>query len=173
MKAAIISDTHDNTPAIAWMINYLHEKNISLAFHAGDIVNPGNIALFEKTFNGELHFVFGNNDGEHGRILRNISQSEKVFCYFEAMDAVFHDRRIFMNHFSEISELVAQNNLFDIVIGGHDHKYRVKKFGKTVFVNPGSTSKTDFILGRSSKDESSFVVIDLVSLETQRIMVDE
>lgn len=41
MKIAIISDTHDNSPAIVWIIEYLNENGITMALHAGDMINPG------------------------------------------------------------------------------------------------------------------------------------
>lgn len=171
MKIAIISDTHDNTQAVDWIIKYLHQHQITLAFHAGDIINPSNINLFEKTYQGELHFVFGNNDGEQGRTIRNISGSKKTFCYHEAMDKEFSGKRIFMNHYSSIVELVAQSNLFDVAIGGHDHNYRTKQYGKTLFVNPGTTSLADFYLGFRDESDKSFVVVDLETMEHERVMI--
>lgn len=173
MKVAIIADTHDNSQAIIWIIDYLNNHDIKLAFHAGDIINPGNIALFEKNYKGELNFVFGNNDGEQGRILKNINTSKKTFCYFEAMDKEFFGKRIFMNHYSSIGELVAQSGEFDLVIGGHDHDYRTKNYNKTLFVNPGTTSLTDHYTNRKAGKYKSFVVLDFETMETERIFVPD
>lgn len=64
MKIALITDTHDNTPAIAWIIQYLNEHSITIALHAGDLINPGVVLRFNKHFKGHFHFIFGNNDGE-------------------------------------------------------------------------------------------------------------
>lgn len=171
MKIAIISDTHDNAAAVMWIIEQLNQQNITTAFHAGDIINPGIIKLFDEKFKGELHFVFGNNDGEVGRAVKNIASSEKTFCYFEAMDKEFAGKRIFMNHFSSIVELVAQSELFDVAIGGHDHDYRTIQYGKTLFVNPGTTSQTDFFLDRREKSDKSFVILDLETMEHERVMI--
>lgn len=171
MKIGIISDTHDNTAAVNWIIGYLNKAGIELALHAGDIINPGNILLFESDFNGTLHFVFGNNDGEQGRILQRIAGSKKTFCHFEAMDEEIAGKRVFMNHYSFIVELVAQSQLFDLAVGGHDHEYRTTQYGKTLFVNPGTTSLTDFIRGIRPKEDKGFVVVDLETMETERIVV--
>lgn len=171
MQAAIISDTHDNTKAIDWIISYLNDHKIKLAFHAGDIINPGNIGLFEQNYQGELHFVFGNNDGERARIVSSIANSKKTFCYFENMDKEFEGKRIFMNHFSSTVELVAQSGQVDIAIGGHDHEYRVIEYGSCLFINPGTTSLTDFYRGVRPETEKGFVVLDLESMEHQRVMV--
>jgi uncharacterized protein len=171
MKIAIISDTHDNTTAISKIIAYLNQNQVKTAFHAGDIINPGNIMLFEKTYQGELHFVFGNNDGEQGRTIQRIANSTKTFCYYEAMDKEFVGKRIFMNHYSSIVELVAQSNLFDLAIGGHDHDYRVKQYGKTTFVNPGTTTLTDYYMGVRQESDKSFVVFDLESMTHERVLI--
>jgi uncharacterized protein len=171
MKAAIIADTHDNTKAVVWIIDYLNKNDIKLAFHAGDIINPANIVLFEENFNGELHFVFGNNDGEQGRTLKKIASSKKTFCYFEMMDKEFLGKKIFMNHYSSIGEIVAQAELFDLVIGGHDHDYRFKQYGESLFINPGTTSLADFYVGRRAENDKSFVTIDLDTLKHQRVLV--
>jgi putative phosphoesterase len=173
MKIAIISDTHDNAQAVTWIIDQLNQQNISTAFHAGDIINPGIIKLFEEAYKGELHFVFGNNDGEMGRALKNIAQSNKTFCYFEAMDKELAGKRIFMNHYSSIVELVAQAEVFDLAIGGHDHNYRTKQYGKTLFINPGTTSLADYYLGRREKSDKSFVILDLQTMEHQRVMIPD
>lgn len=171
MKIAIISDTHDNTPAVNWIISYLNKAEITLALHAGDIINPGNILLFESDFNGTLHFVFGNNDGEQARIVHRIAGSKKTFCHFEAMDQEIEGKRVFMNHYSSVVELVAQLQLFDLAVGGHDHEYRTKQYGKTLFVNPGTTSLTDFVRGVRPKEDKSFVVLDLETMQSERVMI--
>lgn len=173
MKIAIISDTHDNTPAIVWIIEYLNKNEIHSALHAGDIINPGNIAIFEETYKGELHFVFGNNDGDHGRIMNMVSKSSKLFCYHETMEKEFIDKSFFMNHYSSISELVAKSGEFDFIIGGHDHKYRIIKHGKSTFINPGTTSLTDISRGFLAKDQLSFVIIDLDTNQIERINLPE
>lgn len=164
MKVAIISDTHDNMTAVDWIIKYLNENKISVAFHAGDIVNPGNIHNFNDHYVGDLHFVFGNNDGDGARIAAIAANSEKLNCYFEVMELEFENKKIFMNHYSTIAEQVAQNGNFDLVIGGHDHQYRTKQYGKTLFVNPGNTVN-------SANSEKGFVVLDLDTMEHERVLL--
>lgn len=173
MKIGIISDTHDNTAGLAWAVEYLNQQNCRLAFHAGDIINPGNMHFLKNTFKGELHFVFGNNDGDRARLLKNALSADNFVCHFESMDEVFEGKRIFMHHFSDVAELVAQNDLFDLVIGGHDHQYRTIQYGKTLFVNPGAMSLTDSFLGRADASGKSFVILDLETMEAERVIVPQ
>lgn len=173
MKIAILSDTHDNTPAIVWIINYLNSHAIPMAFHAGDMINPGILFRFRDHYNGHLHFVFGNNDGEHALAERRSSESDNLTCHLSEMQLEIEGKKIFMNHFSSISELVAKSGEFDLTIGGHDHNYRVIKHAACLFVNPGNTVTKDEWLPQAEDRESSFVILDLVTMEHERVMLPD
>lgn len=80
-------------------------------------------------------------------------------------------RNIFMNHYSSISEAVAKSGEFDVAVGGHDHQYRVIEHEKGLFINPGNTVTKDKWLPQEPDKESSFVVLDLVSMERERVML--
>lgn len=171
MKIALISDTHDNTPAIVWIIEYLNEHKISVAFHAGDMINPGIIRRFHEHYDGHLHCVFGNNDGEKAITMNRVHTYDDVTCHLEEMRLELEGKKIFMNHYSSIGESVAQSQEFDLCIGGHDHEYRVVFYDKSLFINPGNTVTKDKWLPQEADKESSFVIIDLSTMEHERVMV--
>jgi uncharacterized protein len=173
MKIAIMSDTHDNTPAIVWIIEYLNEHNITTALHAGDMINPGILYRFRDHYTGHLHFIFGNNDGEKALAERRANASKNLSCHLEELQLELEGRKIFMNHYSSISELVAKSSDFDLCIGGHDHQYRVVQYGSSIFINPGNTVTKDKWLPQDADKESSFVVIDLETLEHERVQLPE
>lgn len=171
MKIAILSDTHDNTPAIVWIIEYLNDKGIPTALHAGDMINPGILIRFKDHYKGHLHFVFGNNDGENALAERRSAQADNLTCHLWEMRLELDNRNIFMNHYSSVSETVAKSGEFDIAIGGHDHLYRVVKHGESLFINPGNTVTKDKWLPQGPDRESSFVILDLQTLEHERVML--
>lgn len=171
MKIAIISDTHDNTPAVVWIIEYLNEQNISVALHAGDLINPGIISRFIQHYQGHFHFIFGNNDGERTRSERQAASSDNATCHIEEMRIELEGKSIFMNHYSSISEEVAKSGTFDICIGGHDHEYRTNKHSKSLFINPGNTVTKDKWLPQEADKESSFVVLDLNTMNVERVLL--
>ncbi len=173
MRIAVISDTHDNTLSIVWIIEYLNEHQIPVAFHAGDIINPGILFRFGDHYTGHLHFVFGNNDGEQKIVVERVAKYQNMTCHGDLMDFTLENKRIFMNHYSDISEPMAQSGQFDMCIGGHDHQYRVKQFGKSVFINPGNTVTKDKWLPQEQDKESSFVIVDLDTMQTERVMVPQ
>ncbi len=169
MKIAIISDTHDNTPAIVWIIEYLNDHNIEIALHAGDMINPGILYRFRDHYQGHLHFVFGNNDGEKALAERRSNIIENITCHLEEMRLEIDNKKFFMHHYSSISESVAKSEEFDVCIGGHDHKYRVLQYGKSLFVNLGNTVTKDKWLPQEPDRDSSFVIFDTVTMKTEKI----
>jgi putative phosphoesterase len=171
MKIAIMSDTHDNTPAIVWIIEYLNQHQISVAFHAGDMINPGILFRFRDHYQGHLHFIFGNNDGEHYFAAKRAEAAENLTCHGPHMELELENKKIFMQHYSDIVERVAKSGEFDVCIGGHDHKYRVIKHGASLFINPGNTVTKDKWLLTKQDHESSFVILDLETMEAERVMV--
>lgn len=171
MTIAILSDTHDNTPAIVWIIEYLNEHHIEVALHAGDMINPGILFRFRDHYQGHLHFVFGNNDGEQAIAIRRTAETQNLTCHLQEMRLELVGKKLFMNHYSSVSESVAKGGEFDVCIGGHDHQYRVVPHGSSLFINPGNTVTKDKWLPQAADEESSFVLLDLVTLKTERIMV--
>lgn len=100
MKIAIMSDTHDNSPAIVWIIEYLNQHQIKTAFHAGDMINPGILYRFRDHYQGHLHFIFGNNDGEQALAERRANASPNLTCHLQEMRLELEGRKLFMNHYS-------------------------------------------------------------------------
>jgi hypothetical protein len=174
MNIAIISDTHDNLAAVQWIIEYLNRQEIITAFHAGDIIVPGVVKMFADHYKGHLHYIFGNNDGEQAKHMEIVQKNpDKLTLYLWAgMSQEFAGKKIFMNHYSEIAELVAKSGEYDLCIGGHDHQYRVIKHGNSLFVNPGNTLVKNSQQEEETSDfQHSFVVLDLQNMTHERVMI--
>jgi len=173
MKIAILSDTHDNSPAIVWIIEYLNQNKIEVALHAGDMINPGILYRFRDHYKGHLHFVFGNNDGEQALAERRANLAENLTCHLFEMRLELDGKQIFMNHYSSISESVASSGEFALCVGGHDHLYRTVRHSNSLFLNPGNTVTKDKWLPQKPDEESSFAIVDLKSMEVERVMLPQ
>lgn len=172
MNIAIISDTHDNTPAVAWIIDYLNKNKIPTAFHAGDLVSPGIIKRFRDHYIGHLHFVFGNNDGEIAGLTKISDEADNLTCHNQEMNLVYKNKKIYMNHYSDIALAHAKEDSYDICIGGHDHQVRVKMHNRTIFINPGNTVTKDKWLAQDHEKESTFIIYNLSNMTHQQITID-
>jgi putative phosphoesterase len=163
MKIAIMSDSHDRWDNLEKAIDIANKSECKLLLFAGDLIAPTGISVLEK-FNGEVKFVFGNNEAERVRLTRRMDESEKLeLCgdiYEETVDGV----RIFMNHYPRFVELAAKSREFDLCIFGHTHLYHEEKVGNTLLINPGE------IQGYATK-EPSFVIFDTQTKQAQKVMV--
>ena len=63
MKIGIMSDSHDNMPAIVKAVGFFNDVGVSLVIHAGDLITPF-VAKPLSELDMDLVAVFGNNDGE-------------------------------------------------------------------------------------------------------------
>lgn len=171
MNIAIISDTHDNSPAVVWIIEYLNEHGITTALHAGDLIAPGILQRFADHYQGHLHFVFGNNDGERALLERRATEAHNITCHLTELRQEFAHKQVFMQHYSSIAESVAKSGEFDLCIGGHDHQYRTTIYGQSLFINPGNAVTKDKWQASEQDRESSFVVLNLATMQHERIML--
>ncbi|MCX6098927.1 MAG: YfcE family phosphodiesterase, partial [Candidatus Bipolaricaulota bacterium] len=63
MRLGILSDSHDNLPALARIVERFNAENVDLVLHAGDFVSPFTAIPLSK-LRARLVGVFGNNDGD-------------------------------------------------------------------------------------------------------------
>ncbi len=166
MKIALISDTHDNFCFFEKVLNQLNDKEISLLLHAGDLVSPPILRLVNSNFEGKMHFVFGNNEGEKLTLAKISLESDKIDCHNQEAEMEINGRKIYMIHYSSIGERIAKLQEHDLVVAGHDHKHRVLKFGKTTFVNPGN-------LTADRKGEKTYVILDLEDFKVEKVVVEK
>ena len=72
MKIAILSDIHDNI----WKLEtLLAELEADALIYCGDFCAPFTLAQMGEGFDGQVHAVFGNNDGDQFLLARVASQS--------------------------------------------------------------------------------------------------
>ena len=164
MKVAIISDTHDNTVLLKKVLEDLNAQDISILLHAGDLVSPLILRLVDSLFKGKMYFVFGNNEGEKFVLAKIALESDKIECHNHEAEMEIAGKRIYMIHYSSIGEKIARLQEHDLIIAGHDHKHRVLKFGKSVFINPGNLATT-------TSEENSYVVFDIRTFGAQKVVL--
>ncbi len=88
MLIGIMSDTHDNLPAIRKAVEFFNERNVDLVIHAGDYVAPF-VARELKKLKAPLKGVFGNNDGER----KGLYEALGIYDELIELEADDEDRR--------------------------------------------------------------------------------
>ncbi|NJE07177.1 metallophosphoesterase [Thermococcus sp. M39] len=132
MLIGIMSDTHDNLPAIAKAVELFNREKVDLVIHAGDYVAPFVKRELSK-LKAPLKGVFGNNDGERRGLNKALGISEEVL----EIDA--DGMRIIVLHGTneKVVEAFARSQLYDVIVRGHTHKYEIRETGRSILVNPG------------------------------------
>lgn len=126
MKIGILSDTHRKVGRARRIIEMLVLEGAEAFIHAGDVVDPENLALLEDT-GLPYKAVFGNNDGAlaHLEECYDIHREPYRFtmggCSFRLMHYPF-----WLAHAHE-----------DIVIYGHTHERHIAWHKPHLFLNPG------------------------------------
>jgi uncharacterized protein len=150
MKIAIMSDSHDHWQNLTKAIEIANSEKCEIMLFAGDLIAPPGIAVLEK-FEGKIHFVWGNNEGERLGMTRMMDASEKITLDGDVYEGEIAGLRFFMNHYPRHAELAAKAAEYDVVVHGHTHIYREEKIEGTFLINPGEiqgyrTGKPTFII---------------------------
>ncbi|MEM4576293.1 MAG: metallophosphoesterase [Candidatus Nezhaarchaeales archaeon] len=139
MLIGLISDTHDNLPAITEAVKHFNSMRVGLVLHAGDYVAPFTFNAYRE-LKCRLVGVFGNVDGDR-RLLRErfSSLNFKVENEFEEVEVEGTKIALLHGVHQQIVEALALSGKYDVVVHGHTHVKRLERIGKTLVVNPGET----------------------------------
>ena len=134
MKIAILSDIHDNIWKLETLLAGL-EADVLL--FCGDFCAPFTLAQIAEGFDGPIHAVFGNNDGDQLLLARIASKYPAVRLHGDFAELEFDGRWVAVTHYPQIGEALAQGRRYDLVCHGHSHERLVEPVGDTLRVNPG------------------------------------
>lgn len=160
---AILSDTHDQVANLQAAINYCNGHGVDVVAHCGDLISPFMLKQLSR-FNGPVHLIYGNNIGDQrsiadrcGRDFPNISHHGIVGKF--SVDGY----RVAMVHYPQQAVELASRAIYDIVCCGHSHKAVVKRYEKSLLINPGA------LLGENA--EAGFALVDFTNRTTRRVKV--
>jgi hypothetical protein len=132
----LMSDSHDNLPAIRAAVEFFNSKNVSLVLHAGDIISPFTVNELSK-LKCQMRCVYGNNDGERKILSEKLSSIGAEVGEFMVLE--HEGARICVYHGTqeEIVHALVESRRYDVVVRGHSHHPSVERRGETLLINPG------------------------------------
>ncbi len=154
----IMSDSHDNLPAIRRAVDLFNQVGCSLVVHAGDVVAPfaaqelGNLKCPVKA-------VFGNCDGEKDGLLKifkkigQITQAPYKFSH--------EDRQFWLTHYPVENQKPAG---VDVLVFGHTHRAQVNRDNHLLIVNPGEACGWVRGISTVALLETSTLKVDIITL---------
>ena len=151
MKIGILSDSHDNLPAIERIVERFNAEKVGLVLHAGDFVSP-----FTAIPLGKLHAplvgVFGNNDGDRIYLTRRFEGIGTIHPGYHTFEV--DGLRVVLMHEPKSIDALAGSGTYDLVVYGHTHKVDVRAAPQAgagrpaAVVNPGEAC--GWLSGRST-----------------------
>lgn len=155
MKIGVISDTHDNIPAVLEAFKFFEKNNIGVVLHLGDIISPFVIRFIREVYTGEIKAIFGNNDGDKLFLMEMFKRYNSEITIGPRIIELAN-RKIFMSHEPISPETLAKD--YDLVLYGHLHEIRSKRYNNSLILNPGEAC------GYLS-NKRTLSVVDLKTLE--------
>ena len=131
MRVGIMSDSHDNLPLIARALDVFRRRDVRAILHAGDFIAPFAVKALRR-FDGPIHAVFGNNDGEKTGIRQVLPDIQDPPSFFSLADRTF----CMVHDIAAVDDVGALD--VDVLVYGHDHRGEVRP-GRPLVINPGET----------------------------------
>ncbi len=157
MKIGIISDSHDNIPAIESAVKIFNDYPVDFVIHLGDIVSPFCFDTLDK-LNMDFIGVFGNNDGEWLYLEEKArNRLHKPPCEIELEGKSF----VLMHEPFGIDKLAKE---YDYCLYGHLHKIDIRKTEKGHIINPGElcgylTGKKTLVILDTKTNEAKLITV--------------
>ncbi|MGB0717364.1 MAG: metallophosphoesterase [Phycisphaerae bacterium] len=153
LLVGVMADSHDRIPTIHAALDLFQKRNVEAIVHAGDFVAPFAIKPL-LSFEGPLHVVFGNNDGERAGIKRLLPHIVDGPLFIP-----LGGRTTLVHHFIDWCqpEDIARA---EVVITGHTHEVSTRLVDGQRLLNPGECC--GWVTGRCT-----VAILDTVSLEVE------
>lgn len=159
MKVGILADSHDNIPMVARAVEIFTSMGAEALVHAGDFIAPFAVKHLTE-FDGPVHAVYGNNDGERAgiaRILKTVEDPPATFVLDGVSFCLVHDIAV-------VDDIDALG--VDVLIHGHTHKHRQVHMDDTFVINPGEAG--GWLHGRCEA-----ALLDTENLHIERITLTD
>jgi len=160
MLIGVVSDTHDNLPALRKALARFKAAGVKLVLHAGDIVSPFVAMPFQEA-GLRVIGVFGNNDGDKLYLRERFSPVGEL--HFGPHELELGGRRVVLMHEPRALEALAASGKYDLIVYGHTHEVDLRP-GPPLVLNPGECG--GWLFGRAT-----CALVDLTRLKVELLEV--
>lgn len=164
MLIGVLSDIHDQLDNLQQAIAVFNERQVAAVIFCGDFCSPIPSRALGAGFNGDIHCVFGNGDGDRFQIA-NIAQNQypNLKLHGEYAELDFEGVKVAVTHYPFYASALARTGDYQAVFSGHTHESHEVRMEDCLWVNPGE------ILGW--KGEPSCVIYDTEADTAERVIL--
>ncbi len=138
MLIGVLSDIHDNFGNLEQALAIFKERGAEALIFCGDFCSPIPPRVMASEFEGEVHCVFGNGDGDRFAMFKAAStQYLNLKLHGEYAELEFEGVKIAATHYPFYAKALAQTGDYDAVFCGHTHKVHQEQIGDCLWLNPG------------------------------------
>jgi len=163
MRIAVMSDSHDHIWNLRKAVDLCNSLGSECILHCGDLVAPFMLKELAR-FNGAVHLVFGNNDGDRfllGQLA--LTEFQNVTIHGLLARVRLGGARICFSHYREAAMGMLHEEPCDLACFGHTHQEYLGTEGSSLLLNPGE------VMGKEGS--ATFYVFDTLSRELERIQI--
>jgi uncharacterized protein len=131
LRIGVVSDSHGELYMLDKAVSLMGK--IELLLHLGD--HYKDIIKLNLKYNYNIDYIAGNNDFA-GKV-----KSEKLILVNNKRILLSHGHRYNVNNGLLNLKYKAEEEMAEIVLYGHTHKYNLEYINNTLFLNPGSVSR--------------------------------
>ncbi|MGD2067597.1 MAG: metallophosphoesterase [Gemmatimonadota bacterium] len=133
----VLSDIHDNLDNLHRALELFRAEGAGTLLFCGDFCSPIPARTL-GAWDGPVHCVFGNGDGDRFRILDSARRAfPHMTLHGEHAEIDVAGRRVALTHFPLYGSALARTGDYDAVFSGHTHERSEARFGEALWVNPG------------------------------------
>ena len=138
MKVGVLSDTHDNVPAVEAAMNRFGAAGVESVVHCGDFIAPPVIPHLDRD-GVAVHAVRGNNDGEREGLTSAFESLSGGQLHGRFAELEFDGLEIAVLHGEQrpVIEALAAGE-YEYVLHGHWHVRERWEVDGTTVINPGA-----------------------------------
>lgn len=161
MIIAVMSDSRDHIWNVRKALAVLRSQRADSLIHCGDLVAPFTLREL-AAFDGPVHWVLGNNDGDPYMLTRiSLTELKNIEPHGLIGRLRLDGVSIAFTHHEEMGIALAHTGYYDLVCCGHTHVYRKERIKDAMVLNPGD------LMGKDGP--GSFCLFDTSSREIELV----
>jgi len=160
MRIGVMSDTHDQLPNVARIVELLNVARVDRVVHTGDITRARTLEVLAR-LDAPLWGVFGNNDRGEQAALEAAAARLGLRLAEPPLELVWAERRIVVVH--DPRDLGRPGPAPAVALHGHTHRRRLERGDAGLVFNPGECA--GHLAGHNAVG-----VVDLAALEAEILL---
>jgi putative phosphoesterase len=132
------SDVHDNLSNLQKALDIFLERGAKPLIFCGDFCSPIPARVMGAGFEGDIHSVFGNGDGDRFAMSQVAKmQYPNLKLHGEYAELELGGVKIAVTHYPFYAKALARNGDYQAVFSGHPHELHQESISDCLWLNPG------------------------------------